>query len=128
MRVIKCLNWMKNKKAKVKVKVKYLNWDIDYMSETCMANRKHILLNSVCSGCYTGDENDYRIINEYTIDEDVDDVYLMLEGIYEEHNRIDDEHFCRLKDNQRSMCVGDLIYINNKAFSVSPTGFKIVEV
>ena len=111
---------------RVKVKVKYLNWDIDYMSETCMANRKHILLNSVCSGCYTGDENDYRIINEYTIDEDVDDVYLMLEGIYKEHNRID-EHFCRLKDNQRSMCIGDLIYLDDKGFTVEPTGFKAIK-
>ena len=128
MRVIKCLNWMKNKKAKVKVKVKYLNWDIDYMSETCMANRKHILLNSVCSGCYTGDENDYIDVNEYTIDEPVDDVVSILEGIYEEHSRINDGHFCRLKDDQRSMCVGDLIYIDEAVYCVNMSGFGEIDI
>ena len=110
------------------VKVKYLKWD-----EGNLATEKEIMNNVyritfAISGGYTGNENDYRDVNEYTIDEPVDDVVSILEDIYEEHSRIDDEHFCRLKDDQRSIYIGDLIYLDDKAFTVEPIGFKIVEV
>lgn len=115
----------------MRVKVKYLKWDEENLStEKELMNNLYRLTFAV-SGGYTGNENDYRIINEYTIDEDVDDVddvYSILDDIYEEHSRINDGHFCRLKDDQRSIYIGDLIYLDDKVFTVKPIGFKAVEV
>lgn len=125
----------------MRVKIKYLNydnnpiktstWDKDNLSTENEIMNNIYRMTFAISGGYTGDENDYIDVNEYTIDadvDDVDDVYLMLESIYEEHTRINDGHFCRLKDDQRPMFIGDLIYLDDKAFTVEPIGFKIVEV
>ena len=102
------------------VKVKYLKWDeCNLPTEKENLNIFYRMLFAIGGG-YTGNENDYIDVNEYTIDDDVDDVddvYLMLESIYEEHTRID-ERFCRLKDDQRPMFIGDLIYLDDKAFTV----------
>lgn len=111
----------------MRVKVKYLKWDeCNLPTEKENLNIFYRMLFAIGGG-YTGNENDYIDVNEYTIDEPVDDVVSILEGIFEEHNRID-ERFCRLKDDQRSMYIGDLIYLDDKAFTVEPIGFKIVEV
>ena len=110
------------------VKVKYLKWDERNLPTEKEVMNSFYRMTFAIGGGYTGNENDYIDVNEYTIDESVDDVVSILEGIYEEHSRINDGHFCRLKDEQRSMFIGDLIYLDDKAFTVEPIGFKIVEV
>ena len=109
------------------IKVKYLNWDKNLnwdKDEKCHEMLKHFML-----GGYTGNINDYRDINTYYLD---DSKYIgyesILDEVFQQHNRIDDETFCRLKDDQRSMCVGDLIYIDKAVYCVNMFGFGEIDI
>lgn len=118
----------------MKVRVKYLNWDI---KKDGAINKK--LLHCYITGNVVSINNDnYRDINTFDIndynlnDSELNnklvavDKFNILEDIFESHNRIDDEHFCSLKDDQRSMCVGDLVFLDDDCYVVKMRGFEKV--
>ena len=107
------------------IKVKYLNWDL--------ANRNTEEENELCNAFFTGkvlDINDknYRDINEYKYINDGVNITRRLEEIYREHNRIDDDSYCRLKSGQRSMCTGDLIFVDDVGYVVKNVGFEKIYI
>lgn len=96
----------------INVKVKYLDW---------------VNNNELAIGLFSGDvyeEKDYYIVDEYT----VDDEDYSLDDVFMEFNRIDEDTYCRLTDNHRSMCVGDLISINDKWYVVKMIGFEEITI
>lgn len=94
------------------VKVKYLNWDKE-------GNDNLVL--GLLRGKVFGDD-DYRFVIEFNLANAVE-VDNMLNNVYELMNRID-ERPCYVPENERSMCVGDLIYLNDKVYVVDTIGFK----
>lgn len=101
------------------VKIKYLNWDGEKGDPKLSMN--------LLDGDIADLTKDYRVVNEYESYEEIQNEKAILNLIYEEHNRIDDEHLCRLEYNQRSMCVGDLIRLEYKWYVVRPFGFESIE-
>ena len=104
----------------MKVKVKYLNWDKE-------PNAK-LMLGVVTGEVFTKEfyreviELDVKEITrgyEHTTDE-------LLSLVFSVMNVVDEDAMCYVPENERSMCVGDLIYIANEVYVVSSIGFRKV--
>lgn len=99
----------------VKVGIYYLNWD--------NTNKEHLLKGMVIGEVYDFNIDNYRHIT--TLDcsslnvDNEDDVDDFLSNMYDAFNLGE-------QLNNRSMCVGDLIMINNKRYVVKPVGFELV--
>ena len=103
------------------IKVKYLNWDLN----NNIANINNVFFNALFDGDVLDiNSENYRDINEYELTTSEENINKILEDVFTQHNRIDDILCCRLKEDQRSMCVGDLIYINDVGYVVNNIGFK----
>lgn len=92
------------------IRIKYLNWNKD----------KDLLMGLLSGDLYS--PSDYYDVAEYVVNNFSADDY-GLNTIFREFNRIDEDTFCRLDDNTRSMCVGDLIGVDNTWYIVKPCGF-----
>lgn len=94
----------------VKVGIYYLNWD--------NTNKEHLSKGMVMGEVYDFNIDNYRNIDTFDI-EDADDIDDVLEAVYDGYN-------IGMQLNNRSMCVGDLISIDNKRYVVKPVGFELV--
>lgn len=99
----------------MKVKVKYLNWD----------KKNPMLMLGRIAGVLFENPNCYRDVTEFELCDEIPDDYI-LANVFEVMNRIDDDDHCKVPQDERSMCVGDLLCLGEKTFVVTNTGFRRV--
>ena len=102
------------------IKVKYLNWDL-----VENININNVFFKALFNGDVLNiDNKNYRDLHEYELTTNKKSINEILENVFMDHNRVDNISRCRLEEDQRSMCIGDLIYIDDVGYVVRNIGFK----
>lgn len=108
---------------RIKIEVKYLNWDqpSNYLNFDLKPNENLVM--GFLAG-QTFKEDSYRKVVSFEMDPEPQDA--ILSEVFDLMNSVDcdDECTCCVPVGERSMCCGDLIYLDGEAFVVAPVGFK----